>query len=457
MVLLFLASNITNSQSVLKGFVKDSLTNQPLQNTNILIKTKEGTLLDFASTDAQGFYKTTLPNGYDTLYVEVSIISHQNKSKGININFNNKKTYTLNFLLEERIEALEEVYVEGEKRPIGVKKDTTTYNIEKFKDGSERVVEDILKKLPGITVEENGLVKFKGKTVTRLLLDNDNIFDSNYSIGTKNISSDVIEGVEAFEDYNDNPLLKGVKSSQDVAINLKLKKGKADISANATLGLGADAKQYAKINSIIVSKKIKGFTTIGYNNIGENQSPYNFVSNNLDISRLSELSQRTANLVNENGFNSILPDNRVRVNNNFFGSVNTLFKLKGNLSIRVNYNLFKDKLIRNESTNTVFGFNNQQITINTGDNSTKRPLINTAAYELIYKINKTELLTSKGKIDYQKIRSSSNGFNNDTTFFNETISRDVFLNDKIEYTNRFKKATVFQSTIEVFQMICLKM
>tara|TARA_R110002111_G_scaffold134005_5_gene200121 strand:+ start:1725 stop:4325 length:2601 start_codon:yes stop_codon:yes gene_type:complete len=449
MVLFFIISNISYSQGVVQGFVKDSLTDVPLHNVNILIKSNKNKLLDFTFTNSKGFYKKTLPKDYDLLYVEVSIIGYKKSVKVIKIIDSNKETYILDFALKERLDELEEVYIEGKKRPITVRQDTTVYNLEKFKDGTERVVEDILKKLPGITVGENGLVKFKGKTVTRLLLDNDNIFDSNYGIGTKNISSDIIEGIEAIEDYNENPLLKGVKSSQNVALNLKLKKGEADISGNTELGLGVDSKKYAKGNALVVSKKAKGFSSVGYNNIGENYSPYNFVSNNIDISRLSELSQRTSNLVNDNGFNSILPDNRVRVNNNFFGSLNALYKLKDNLSLRVNYNLFKDKLIRNESTNTRFIFNNQEININTAENFIKSPLINAGAYELIYKINKKELLTSKGKVDYQKINSASSGFNNEDLFSNKTTSRDVFFNNKIEYTNRFKTSTVFQSSIEI--------
>jgi len=450
MVLFFLAYFTSSiAQNRIQGFVNDSVTGEPLQNVNILIKSSQGKLLDFTFTNTKGFYKKNLPDSCEILSVEVSIITHQKKVKLLKIVDNIQKSYIINFALEERMGQLEEVYIEGEKRPISLKQDTTVYNIDKFKDGSERVVEDILKKLPGIIVEENGMVKFKGKTVTRLLLDNDNIFDSNYSIGTKNISSDIVESIEAIEDYNDNALFKGVKSSQDVALNLKLKKGKTDLSGNTELGLGLDAKQYARFNTILVSKKIKGFSSFSYNNIGENYSPYNFISNNIDISTLSELSQRTSNLVNDNGFNSILPENRVRVNDNFFGSLNTLFKLKENISLRVNYNLFKDKLIRSERTNTLFVFDNQQININTAENFTKHPLINAGAYEFIYKINKKELLTSKGKIDYQKISKNSNGFNNDDLFSNETLSKDLFFNNTLEYTNRFKKYTVFQSSLSI--------
>jgi hypothetical protein len=448
-MVLFFLTNIVYSQSDIQGFVKDATTNVSLRNVNILIKTKDGALLDYTFTNEEGFYKKRLPKEFEALIIEASILSYKKEIIALNINPSKGETYILNFSLNARVDELDEVYIQGKKPPISVKKDTTVYNIEKFKDGTERVVEDILKKLPGITVEENGMVRFKGKTVTRLLLDNDNIFDSNYSIGTKNISSDIIESIEAFEDYDDNPLLKGVKSSQDVALNLKLKKGKADLSGNAELGLGLDSKQYAKLNSILVSKKTKGFSSIGYNNIGENYSPFNFVSNNIDISKLSELTQRTSNLVNENGFNSILPDNRTRVNDNFFGSVNSLFKIQENLSLRVNFNQFKDRLVRNEKTTIIYGFDNETININTSENIKLRPSVHSSAYNLIYKLKDTKLLTSDGKLEYKKIERTSTGFNNNDLFSKEIFSRDVFFTNNIEYTSRFKKATVLQASINV--------
>ena len=89
--------------------------------------------------------------------------------------------------------------------------------------------------------------------------------------------------MQAFEDYDDNPLLKGVKSSDKVALNLKLKKGKADVSGNAELGVGIDDRQLAKLNALAISKKIKAFSILSYNNIGENYSAYNlyiFVAKN---------------------------------------------------------------------------------------------------------------------------------------------------------------------------------
>lgn len=449
-VLFFLCLNFSFSQQLVKGTIIDSITNQALPNVNILIKTIDNKLIDFTVTDNGGKYSKKLPKGYSEFLIETSVISHLKSQKLIKIeDAKNDMSYVLDFLLSERITALKEVYIEAKRPPITVKSDTTVYNINRFKDGSERVVEDILRKLPGITVEENGQLKFKGKTVTRLLLDNDNIFDSNYSIGTKNIGSDIIEGVEAFEDYSDNPLLKGIKTSEEVAINLKLKKGKTDVSGSAQLGLGIDAKRLARVNLLSISKRLKGFASINHNNVGDNYSPYNFVSNSFDMSRLSELSQRSTNLVNAGGFNSVLPDNRTRVNSNVFGSVNGLFKIKENVSLRLNYNTFADRLIREEAVNTNNTFGTEQINIVTNEAFVKRPTVNALSYELRYKIDKTQLLTSVGKFDAQNISNTSQGLNNATPFTNTTVSKDFFFKNNIEYTNKYSKNSVFQTVFDV--------
>ncbi len=146
-MVLFFLTNIVYSQSDIQGFVKDATTNVSLRNVNILIKTKDGALLDYTFTNEEGFYKKRLPKEFEALIIEASILSYKKEIIALNINPSKGETYILNFSLNVRVDELDEVYIEGKKPPISVKKDTTVYNIEKFKDGTERVVEDILKKI----------------------------------------------------------------------------------------------------------------------------------------------------------------------------------------------------------------------------------------------------------------------------------------------------------------------
>ncbi len=443
MVLFFFTSIYGNSQIYLQGFIKSSSNSEPIPFCSVLVKSIDNNIIAYSIANNDGFYTVDLPSKHKKLIIETSIISYLPTIKEIDVSDSNVAAYTLDFELDERLTRLEEVYVASKKTPIKIKKDTTEYDIIQFKNGSERVVEDLLKKLPGITISDNGTIKFKGKQVTTLLLDGDNVFNDNYTIGTKNIDSDIVESVQAIEDYDPNYLLKGVKTSQDVAINLVLKKGMSDISGDIEIGAGLKDKKYLRANAISVSKKLKGFSTLSYNNIGENLSPYNFSSNSLDIAKINEANQRSTNLINKNTFNSVLAENRTLINSNYFASFNALYKFNNKLSLRFNYGLFKDQLKRSETNDTDYTFENN-ISINTQENFVKNPFINTFDYEFIYKINKKSLFTAIGKIDFQNITSVSNGFNNGIAFENLSKSEDLFFSNKAEYTYKFNNTQVFQ-------------
>ncbi len=444
MVLFFFISFFCVSQTRLVGHIKTLGSLEPVPYCNILVKSPDNTIITYTIADNNGFYSVELPKNHKKLIIETSIISHLPSSTEIEDNIEDeKKIYTLNFELDLLITKLEEVFIKTKKQPITIKRDTTEYNINQFKNGSERVVEDLLKKLPGITVSDNGTIKFKGKQVSRVLLDGDNIFNDNYAVGTKNIDSDIVESVQAIEDYNSNYLLKGIKTSQDVAINLVLKKGMTDISGDTEIGAGLEEKKYFRANIISVSKKLKGFSTLSYNNIGENLSPYNFSSNSLDIAKLNEANQRTTNLINSSTFNSVLPENRTLINRNYFASINALYKFNDILSLRLNYGRFKDKIKRSETNNIDYVFEENN-SINTQENFVKSPSINTFDYELIYKPNKKSLLTSLGKLDFQNIKSTSNGINNGSLFENLSKSEDLFFRNNVEYTYLINNTQVFQ-------------
>ena len=156
-----------------------------------------------------------------------------------------------------------------------------TYNIEKYKDPTDKKVQDVLKRLPGIEVnEKSGEIKYKGKSVETVTLDGDNLFGYNYSLGTKNINIDMLEQVQAIDNYSENPLLKGIEGGEKVSLNLKLKKGKTDYSGNIDFGLGINNDlnllNNSNANILGISKNYKSFGIVSYNNIGVNHSPFDY-------------------------------------------------------------------------------------------------------------------------------------------------------------------------------------
>ncbi|PKP19288.1 MAG: hypothetical protein CVU07_00180, partial [Bacteroidetes bacterium HGW-Bacteroidetes-23] len=224
---LFIFSS-SYSQKI-KGTITDSI--GVVYNANIFIKDKNDIIKNYTKSNIEGKFELLFTKDNDNLFVEITTLYHNPKVFELNKLKISNNEIILNIHLEERSIILKEVIL-NKSNPIIQKKDTTIYNPDFFRDGSERVVEDLLKKLPGIKIEDNGIIKFKGKEIKKMLLDGDDLFSSNYIIGSKNINVDMIDKVQGIEHYEENSLLKGIRDSDDVALNLILKKGKTDLTGN---------------------------------------------------------------------------------------------------------------------------------------------------------------------------------------------------------------------------------
>ncbi|MGB6269007.1 MAG: hypothetical protein WBF67_08360, partial [Olleya sp.] len=444
MVFIFFSLNIINAQNQLTGVIKDKDLLKPIQDAYVLIKDLNNTILNYTTTNKDGNYSITLESDLTDFYVEVIVLSHITLKQKFTINSLKEVNYIQDFQLKERVTSLDEVLIEGKKRPITIKKDTTSYNINNFKDGTERVVEDLLKKLPGISIKPSGQILFKGKAVTNLLLDGDDIFNENYTIGSKNISADIIEKIDAIEDYNKNSLLKNIRTSQDIAINLTLKKGLSDLSGNGEIGLGIKNRKQIKSNLIAVSKKIKGFAIANHNNIGQNNSPYNITSNEIDLSSLNLFNKKSFNILNTNRSSNFLSNERVQVNNNYYGSLNGLYKINNKTKVKLNYNFYRDLLFKNEKNNIVYNLDSSLLNINTSETLNKIPVINDIDINISNSNPKKSLLVFKGKYNFNFVKNSSSAFNNNTLLKNNTQTEDYFFNNDLEYTSKISKRKVIQ-------------
>src|SRR5699024_3560035 len=105
-------------------------------------------------------------------------------------------------------------------------------------------------------------------------LDGDNLFGYNYTLGTKNINVDMVEEIEAIENYSENPLLRGIEKGDKVSLNLKLKENKISFSGNVDLGAGISERGNGvfdvNANLLGITKSYKSFATTSYNDVGVN-------------------------------------------------------------------------------------------------------------------------------------------------------------------------------------------
>ena len=115
------------------------------------------------------------------------------------------------------------------------------YNADSFQNGTERKLEDILEKLPGVEINENGQIEVEGKVVSKLMVNGKDFFDGDTKLATKNIPSKAVDKIQVLRNYSEVGQLSGVGNNQDnVALNIKLKEGKENFwFGNVTAGAGA--------------------------------------------------------------------------------------------------------------------------------------------------------------------------------------------------------------------------
>lgn len=242
--LLFLISANTFAQTVkLEGTVQDNAKN-PLEMANVMAVNQATKAMDaYAITNDKGKFVLNLkPN--TTYTIKLSYLGMQNKEITITTQTQN---ITQNITMESGGIELDGVEIVREM-PVSIKGDTIVYNADSFKTGTERKLEDVLKKLPGVEVDADGQVKVEGKAVNKLMVEGKDFFDGDTKLGVKNIPADAIDKVQVLRNYNENSIMKGVENNQDnLAMNIKLKEGKKNFwfgDMTAGTGVGHDDNRY---------------------------------------------------------------------------------------------------------------------------------------------------------------------------------------------------------------------
>ncbi len=221
--IIFLFSFFSFSQNIkLEGFIQDNSKNG-LEMANVMAVNQANKAMDaYAITNDKGRFSLNLKEN-TTYAIKVSYLGMQSKEVIVTAKIEN---ISQNIILENSENQLNEVEVVREM-PVSIKGDTIIYNADSFKTGTERKLEDVLKKLPGIVVNKDGEIEVEGKKVQKLMVEGKDFFDGDTKLGVKNIPADAIDKIQVLRNFNEVDAMKGLGNDQDnIAMNIKLKSGK---------------------------------------------------------------------------------------------------------------------------------------------------------------------------------------------------------------------------------------
>ena len=268
LIAIFMVSWVSNAQINLKGVVKDSIGN-PLEMANVIaLDTVAKRIASYGFTDAEGNFKLDLMK--NTVYnIKISYIGFKEISEFIQTK---EATISKNYAMVED-KMLDGISIVS-KMPVTIKGDTIIYNADSFKNGTERKLEDVLKKLPGVEINDAGEIEVEGKVVEKIMIDGKEFFSGDTKLAAKNIPSNAVDKIQVLRNYSNVNQLSGVQNNQDrVAINIKLKEGKknfwfGDVTAGA--GNSADTGLYLFQPKLFYYSPKYTINVIGdINNIGD--------------------------------------------------------------------------------------------------------------------------------------------------------------------------------------------
>lgn len=248
-ILLFLSASVAAVAFNITGIVRDVDSKEPLMEAAVkLVTAKDSAFVAGVTTDADGKFSITgVKSGRYVL--EVGYIGYADLEKPVTVAKSSLNVGTIS--LKESSQMLGEVSVVAVKTPIKVMEDTVEYNADSYHTQPNAVVEDLLKRLPGVEVDSDGKITANGKEVTKILIDGKEFFSDDPQVASKNLPVNMIDKLQVVDRKSDMARLTGVDDGEDeTVINLTVKKGmNQGWFGTAEGGYGTDDRYTASFNA----------------------------------------------------------------------------------------------------------------------------------------------------------------------------------------------------------------
>lgn len=214
----------------------------------------------FAVSGTDGRFAIKVKGGAARAWVTARCVGYKTYKQKL------KSTNELRITMEQDSKALDGIVVRGTALGAKVSNDTVTFAPEVFRNGSEQNMADVIKKLPGMEVQEDGSMTFKGKKVDKFLVDGREALSGGGSV--KTLPPDFAQSVELLENYSDGDVANSFTSRRTTAMNLKTD-GKHKTAVSATLMGGAKDKYDVRAAALYFGKQTTVGGNFNVNNTGE--------------------------------------------------------------------------------------------------------------------------------------------------------------------------------------------
>lgn len=249
------------------GLIYQAQSKQPIEFVSVCLLAQDSTIIDYTYTDSKGYFELPKQNHRGTL-LSFSCMGYKKIVIPLSSFINTSK-----IMLEETAINIQEVKISSNR--ITQRKDTLKYSVSGFKMPQDRSIEDVLKKIPGIEVTQNGQIRFQDRPISHFYIDGMDLLDSKYALASKNIPANMVKEVQVLQSHQPIAALRGKSFSDNAALNLALEdNAKNRLIGMIDIGVGINNENQTvwdnRLMGMLFGKKMQNLTMYKNSNTGKN-------------------------------------------------------------------------------------------------------------------------------------------------------------------------------------------
>ncbi|MCF4102638.1 outer membrane beta-barrel protein [Gillisia sp. M10.2A] len=423
----------------ISGRLIDFNSKAPVEAATVFVETlKDSSLITYTITDKGGNFNLKGQTQSPSVNLLISFVGYQPVERKISFS-ENRDMVLPEITLEEQIESLGDVVVQARRPPITIKKDTLEFNVDSFKTKKDANVEDLLKELPGVEVDEQGNITVNGKSVNKILVNGKPFFGNDPTIATRNLTKEIVEKIQVTDTKSDSEAFNGeAGDDQNKTINITIDEEKnKGIFGRVAAGGGTDERfEYAGLINYF-DNDLRISVLAGGNNINSPGFSFGEIQKMFGSARYISINNGTLNfggkvfgggqgITNSRTAGANYADNlgkKTELSSDYFYSASNSYEDR----IRSRENILPDgRYFSNSTSNTVSSSDNHAVNLN-----------------FKTKIDTTFLIEARPKFNYSK---SDSKYSN----LEETLNEDrVLTNSSNNDNSNFREGRDFSNDLSV--------
>ena len=230
LIILCICSLVAVAQKVtVSGLIMDGAMNEPLPGAAVvLLQPKDSVLVAGVSSDTEGKFKLPTVKAGNYIF-RISYMGFQTYTRNITLPKGDKSINLGTITLQEDSKILKEAEVTAKLAQVEMSADTFIFNADAYRMPEGSMLEELVKKLPGAEVDDEGNIKINGKSITKIMVDGKEYFQNDTKMAMKNLPSKLIKKLKSYDKKSDYSRITGIDDGEEeTVLDLSVKKGMKD-------------------------------------------------------------------------------------------------------------------------------------------------------------------------------------------------------------------------------------